>query len=315
MTYSNSALPFDSPFGVPNRTHSGAPVPQFRLFEAAYEQPLTKEQASQNFWMAILNSRIFNAIAIAPLIRANYRYVPETEVHSGPWDTYYVLPAGSIVETDRSAFKHRIGSSMAGYKSAGILKTTANADTDWVHVAPLCPGRAGRPTRAIKTAGFSTMDPEVTRLKRARYMRVGKQDVSFGWAMAILKHSSLDPLLPMQYAPRFFGIETLRRTVTNSYYHNVQEMGGTVDIHGNDAITFDRYIFNKAMAGWLWYPENLELQATNQGITADGVAISGELDGRIIGDKGLMRALNFNWLTDITSISGALGERIGSAKY
>lgn len=305
----------DTPILPSHTLPTGVPVPQFRLFEATPLQPLTKEQTSQNFWMTLLNARIFDALAVAPLIRAHYRYVPETETRLGEWSKSFVLPAGSIVENDIAAFKHRVRSSFAGYKSAGILQSTADPSVDWVHIAPLSPGRAGRPTRSKSATGYSMENPEITRLKRAKYMRVGKQEVNFGWAMAILKHPTLDPLMPLQYAPKYFGIETLRRTVTNSYYHNVEEMGGSVDIHGNDAITFDRYIFNKPMANWLWYPENLELQATNQGITADSIAASGELDGRIIGDKGLMRALNFNWLADINNISGTLGERIGSAKY
>lgn len=295
-------------------------VPQFRPFEASTTEPLTQEQRSANFWMALLNARIHDALVLAPLIRAKYRYIPETEVRTIAGKSF-VLPAGSIVEHDTEALRLRIISSISGYRSVGIVQSGVIPLNDWPHFVPLCPGRAGRPTRTRKKESiFGTVtgvagDPETDRLKRAKHAKMAGHESNFGWAMAILKHPSLDPLIPIQYYPVSFAETAARRTVMADYYYNDPNASGVVDVYGADTVTFDRHIFNKAMANWFWYPDNLELTITNQGMAADAFVLSGKLDNRIIGDKSLMKALNFGWSSQITTVTKLVGERIVAAKY
>lgn len=286
-------------------------IPRFRLYEATKELALSEFQRSANYYMGIINTRIYAALVVAPLIRMHYRYVNEHEIHM-QHNMNVVLPAGAIVEKDFGAAYNRTAMVFPGYKSAGVLSSGVVHMYDWVHMVPVCPSRAGRPARRSQTKG----DPELKRLGRSKYFKPtgASVDVGFGWAAAILKHQNLDPYVPFQYYPRSFDAENMCRVVTNAYYFGDSTLSGVRECWGHDAL-FDRGVFLSAPSFWYWGRSNTRLTVLQQNVAADQLAVSGRFDGRLEGNRALYNSIPFGWVNNIGAVASALGENVESVAY
>ena len=300
-------------------------VPQFKLYPEN-GLALSADAKAKNYYMELLNLRIFQAVVLAPIIRANYRYVEEDEHHVFA-NVDFALGAGSIVERDFQAAWLRTQSAFGGWRTSGLMKQTASPK-DFGHLMAVAPVRASRTKRNSKAerrdfvaTGLAADDgspgtPEYERLRMTKYFKLPKYNgitMQFGWVMHILKNPHVDPYYPLAFVPRSYRHVNIRRVAPTKYVYPTSSVDGVAEILGPDAIDFDKYIFNKPLPNWFWHPGNLSLTLIAHAIEADRLAASGIFDDRLDGGSDMLEALRripFGWAHNPATLANLAGQPI-----